>query len=66
MTSRRRGDPPTFSPLNDEINELRDRIKKFAAKNIEAASSTTTTPFSAEIQQAPLPAGFRMPTMTTY
>ena len=49
-TSRRRDDPPTFSPLNDEINELRDRLEKLMAKNIEATPTTPTSPFSAEIQ----------------
>ena len=65
-TSRRIHNPPTFSPLNDEIKELRDRLEKLVAKNIEATPTTMNSPFSAEIQQVPLPTGFRMPTMTTY
>ena len=65
-TSRKRNDLPAFSSINDEINELRDRLVKLAARNTEAAPSTTTFPFSIEIQQLPLPAGFRIPTMATY
>ena len=65
-TSRRRDDHPTFSPINDEINELRDMLEKLVARNTEAKPSTITSAFSTEIQQAPLPAGFRMPTMVIY
>ena len=65
-TSKKRDDLPAFSPLNNEINELRDRLKKPGAKNTEAAQLTTTSPFSIEIQQAPLPARFRKRTMATY
>ena len=65
-TSRRREDLLVVSPINDETNELRARIKKLAARNIEAAQSTTTSPFSTETQQAPLPVDFRMPIMATY
>ena len=65
-TSRRREDLPVIYPINDEINELRARLEKWEARNIEAAQSTSNSPFSPEIQQAPLPVGFRMPTMATY
>ena len=65
-TSRRREDLPIVFPINDEINKLRVRLEKLAARNTEATPSTLTSPFSAEIQQAPLFAGFRMPTMATY
>ena len=54
------------SSVNDEINELRPRLEKLAARNSEAAQSTSTSPFNVEIQQAPLPVGFRMPTMAAY
>ena len=65
-TSRRRDELPVVSPINDEINELRARLEKLAARNTEVAQFTSTSPFSTEIQQAPLSAGFRMPTMETY
>ena len=65
-TSRRREDIPIVSPINDEINELKARLEKVAAKNIEALPSISTFSFSTEIQQAPLPTRFRMPTMVTY
>ena len=61
-TSRMRGEELVVSLVNDEINELRARLEKLAARNTEAAHSTSTLPFSAEIQQPPLPTGFRMPT----
>ena len=48
-TSRRRDYLSTFFPFNEEINELMDRLEKLMAKNTEAAPSTTTLPFSAEI-----------------
>ena len=64
--SRRRQEEVVVSPINDEINELRARLEKLAARNTEAAQSTSTSPFSVEIQQAPLPVGFRMPTMAAY
>ena len=35
-TSRRREDLPIVSPINDEINKLRARLEKLAARNIEA------------------------------
>ena len=66
MTSRIRDNLPAFSLINDDINELRDRLEKHAARNIEAAPSTMISPFNMMIQQAPLPTGFRMPTMATY
>ena len=65
-TSRRRKDLPIVYPINDEINELRTTLMELAARNTELALSTSTSPFSAEIQQAPLPAGFKMLTMVTY
>ena len=46
-TSRRRVDLLVVSPINDEINELRARLEKLAARNTEAAQSTSTSPFSA-------------------
>ena len=49
-TSKRREDLPIISHISDEINELRARLKKLAARNIEAAPSISTSPFSAEIQ----------------
>ena len=65
-TSRRREDLSIVSPINDEINELKARLEKLAARNVEVAPSTSTSPFSIEIQQAPLLARFRMPIMVTY
>ena len=65
-TSRMRHEEPFVSLVNDKINELKARLEKLAARNTEAAQSTSTLPFSTEIQQAPLPVGFRMPTMATY
>ena len=41
-TSRRRGEEPVVSPINDEINELRAKLEKLAARNTEAAQSTST------------------------
>ena len=64
--SSNKNDVPTFFPVHDEINELRKQLNKLAAKSSEATPSTTSSPFSLEIQQAPLPTGFRMSTMTTY
>ena len=58
--------PSALSPLNDEINKLRERLEKLATKNIEAASTATTLPFSVDIQQVPLLARLRMLTMETY
>ena len=66
METRRNSATTVISPTNNEINELRARLKKLAARNTEATPSTTTFPFSVEIQQAPLLAGFKMPTMATY
>ena len=65
-TSRRRQEEVIVSPVNDEINELGAQLEKLAARNMEAAQSTSTSPFSVEIQQAPLPVHFRMPTMVAY
>ena len=52
--------------MHDEINELQKQLDKLAAKSSETTPSTTSSPFSLEIQQAPLPTGFCMPTMTIY
>ena len=57
---------PVVSPINNEINELKARLEKLGARNTEAAQSTSISSFSVEVQQAPLPAGFRMPTIATY
>ena len=64
--SSKKNDVLVFSPVQDEINELIKRLNKLAAKSSEATSSTTSSPFSLEIQQASLPAGFRTLTMTMY
>ena len=48
-TSRRRGEEPVVSPINDEINELKARLEKLATRNTKAAHSTSTSLFSAEI-----------------
>ena len=64
--SSKKNDMPTFSPMYDEINELKKRLDKLAAKSSKATPSTTSSPLSLEIQQAFLPASFCMPTMTTY
>ena len=55
-----------FSLVHDEINELRKRLDKLAAKSSEVKPSIISSPFSLEIQQASLPAGFHISTMTTY
>ena len=65
-TCRRRQEETVVSLVNDEISELRARLEKLAARNTEAAQSTSTSLFSGEIQQAPLPISFRMPTMAVY
>ena len=65
-TSKRKEELPVISLINDEINKLRAKLEKLAARNTEAAQSTSTSPFSVEIEQAPLPAGFIIPTMATY
>ena len=49
VTSRRREQLPVFSLINDEINELRARLEKLAARNTEATQSTSTLSFSVEI-----------------
>ena len=64
--SSKKNDVPTFSPMHDEINELKKRLDKLAAKSSEATPSTTSSPFSLEIQLALLPTSFPMPTMMTY
>ena len=48
-TFRKKEDLLVVSLINDEINELRVRLKKLAARNTKAAPSTTTSPFSVEI-----------------
>ena len=35
-TSRRREEEPVVSPINNEINELRAKLEKLAARNTEA------------------------------
>ena len=65
-TSRRRDEVPIVFPINDEINEFKARLEKLAVRNTEATQSTSTSLFSAKIQQAPLPANFKMSTMVTY
>ena len=37
VTSRRIEELPVVSPINDEINELRARLEKLAARNTKAA-----------------------------
>ena len=66
MASSKKNDVLTFSPMHDEINELQKRLDKLTTKSSEATPSTTSSSFSLDIQQAPLPTGFRMPTMITY
>ena len=65
-TSRSKQEEAVVSPVNDEINVLRARLEKLEARNTEAPQSTSTSPFSSKIQQAPLLVGFRMPTMAAY
>ena len=48
-TSKKRGEEPVVSLINDEINELRAWFKKFEIRNTEVAQSTSTSPFSVEI-----------------
>ena len=43
-TSRRREDLLIVSSINDEINELRARLEKLAARNTEVAPSTSSSP----------------------
>ena len=66
VTSRRRQEEAVVSPVNDEINKLRARLEKLAARNTEVVQSTSTSSFSMEIQQAPLPISFRLSMMATY
>ena len=66
LASSKKNDVPTFSPMHDEINELKKRLDKLPAKSSEATSSTTRSSFNLKIQQAPLPISFHMPTMTIY
>ena len=55
-----------FSPVHDEINDLRKRLDKLAAKSSETTPFTTRSSFNLEIQQTLLPTRFHMATMTTY
>ena len=55
-----------FSPVHDEINELRKRLDKLVAKSSKSVPSSTSLPFNLDIQQASLPTGFHMSTMTSY
>ena len=64
--SSKKNDAPAFSPVHDEINELRKWLDKLVAESSETAPSTTSSPFILEIHQALLPTDFRMPTMTPY
>ena len=48
--SSKKNDVPMFSPMHDEINELRKHLDKLAAKISKAAPSTTSSHFSLEIQ----------------
>ena len=66
LASSKKNDVAALSPVHDEINELRKRLDKLVAKSSEATPSITSSPFSHEIQQLSLSAGFLMPTMTTY
>ena len=47
--SSNKNDVPTFSPVHNEINELRKRLDKLVAKSSEAMPSSTSSPFSLEI-----------------
>ena len=47
--SSKKNDVLTFSPMHDEINELKKRLDKLAAKSSKAIPSTTSLPFSLEI-----------------
>ena len=47
--SSKKNDVLAFSHLHDEINELRKRLDKLAAKNSEAIPSNISSPFSLEI-----------------
>ena len=49
VTSKRREDLQVVYPINDEINELKARLKTLAARNTEATQSTSTSSSSAEI-----------------
>ena len=47
--SSKKNDVLNFSPMHDEIHELRKRLDKLAAKSSETTPSTTSSPFSLEI-----------------
>ena len=65
-TSRKRDELPVVFPIIDEINELRVRLEKLVARNTKVVQSTIVLQFSVKIQQAQLPARFKMPTMAMY
>ena len=48
-TSSKQNDILTFSPMHDEIKELKKWLGKLATKSSEATPSTTSSPFSLEI-----------------
>ena len=48
-TSKRRDELPVVSPINEEINELRAKLEKLAARNTEVTQSTSILLFDAEI-----------------
>ena len=48
-TSRMRQEEAVVSLVNNEINQLRARLEKLAARNTEATQSTSTSLFSVEI-----------------
>ena len=64
--SSKKNDVSAFSLVHEKINELRKRLDKLAAKSSEVAPSSTNSSFNLEIQQASLPTGFHMPTLTSY
>ena len=45
-TSSKKNDMPTFSPVHDEINELRKQLDKLGAKSSAAAPSSISSHFS--------------------
>ena len=47
--SSKKNNVPAVSLVHDEINELRKRLDKLAAKSSEATPSSTSSPFSLEI-----------------
>ena len=49
LASSKKNDVPTFSPVHDEINELKKMLDKLAAKSFEATPSLTNSPFNLKI-----------------